>query len=542
MRFRWLAALAVTALTTGLASAQPNAAGPTLEVRLRSVNDLVDKFEYVAGLAGKEDAVKQVKELIKVLSADGKGIEGIDPKLPTGAYATLAKEVETSPFVLMLPIADQEQFLKALKARLDITPEKGDNGTLKIAVPLLNEVHLRFTNGYLYVSPKAKDLDPKGLIAPKAFFAKDDGAVASVVVYLDRIPADMKTLVMGQFELGVNEERKKNAGAETAAEKQLKNLVFDAIIGGAKGLADDGKDLGVKLFADPKTDELSAEVLLTAKSGSATAKNFTALGNKTSLPAGIVAAAGTPASRTSVKIAVTDGIKKEYAAAIDALLAQAAKDAPADQEEHVKAIIAAVSPTLKAGELDLASALVGPDAKGKYQVIGAFAVKEGKGIEKVLKDLEKQFGQFVEGFVTFKFDVETVGDFTLHKIELKQTDEKFDKIFGTGTIWLATSDKHIAFSIEPDGATIRKGLKAKAVAVPVVAVEASVAKLLPIAQPDLKPDELKAVLKDAFGDSPPAGKDTLALSVEGGDKLSIKFKVKGKAIRVFSGLDLLKWK
>src|SRR5436305_5919976 len=172
MRYRLLAAVATTLLATGLASAQP--AEPTVEVRLRSVNDLVDKFEYVAGLAGKEDAVKQVRELIKVLSADGKGIEGIDPKKPMGAYATLAKEVETSPFVVMIPIADEDQFLKALKNRLDVTPEKGDDGTLKVAVPILNELHLRFTGGYLYVSQKAKDLDAKALVTPKAFFAKDD--------------------------------------------------------------------------------------------------------------------------------------------------------------------------------------------------------------------------------------------------------------------------------------------------------------------------------------------------------------------------------
>src|SRR5947199_9796070 len=121
MRFRWLAALAVTLLTCGLASAQPKDVGPTVEIRLRSVNDLVDRFEYIAGLAGKEDAVKQVRELIKVLSADGKGIEGIDPKKPIGAYATLNKEVETSPFVIMVPIADEDQFLKALKTRLDVT-------------------------------------------------------------------------------------------------------------------------------------------------------------------------------------------------------------------------------------------------------------------------------------------------------------------------------------------------------------------------------------------------------------------------------------
>src|SRR5436189_4641273 len=115
MRFRWSAALAAALLTCGLASAQPKEAGPTVEVRLRSVNDLVDKFEYVAGLAGKEDAVKQVRELIKVLSADGKGIEGIDPKKPIGGYATLVKELETSPFVGMIPIADEEQLLKVLK-------------------------------------------------------------------------------------------------------------------------------------------------------------------------------------------------------------------------------------------------------------------------------------------------------------------------------------------------------------------------------------------------------------------------------------------
>src|SRR5216110_954611 len=133
MRYRLLAAVAATFLAAGLASAQPNE--PTIEVRLRSVNDLVDRFEYVAGLAGKEDAAKQVRELLKVLAADGKGIEGVDPKKPIGAYATLAKEVETSPFVVMIPIADEDQFLKALKTRLDVTPEKGEGGTLKVAVP-----------------------------------------------------------------------------------------------------------------------------------------------------------------------------------------------------------------------------------------------------------------------------------------------------------------------------------------------------------------------------------------------------------------------
>lgn len=541
MRFRLLAAIAGLFLATGLASAQPNA-GPTVEVRLRSVNDLVDKFEYVAGLAGKEDAVKQVRELIKVLSAEGKGIEGVDPKKPIGVYATLVKEVESSPFVVMIPIADEEQFLKMLKTRLDVTPEKNADGTLKAAVPIINELHLRFANGYLYISPKAKDLDAKTLITPKVYFAKDDGAVASVILNIDRIPPDLKTFVLGQLELGINEERKKNADNETAAEKKLKNLLFDTILGGLKGVIDDGQQFSLKLFADAKSDDLSAEVSFSAKNGTVTAKNFAALGSKTSVPAGIVAAAGIPVGRGSVKIAVTDGMKKEYIAAVEGLLAELEKQAPPDQQEVAKSVIAALSPSLKSGELDAAGALVGPDSKGRYQAIGAVAVKEGKGIEKLLKELVKQFGPFIEEAVTFKFDVETVGDFSLHKIELKQTEDKFDKIFGTKNLWLATSDKYVAFSIEPDGDTIKKGLKAKAAPVGVISTEVSVAKLLPLAQPDLKPDELKALIKDAFGDGPVAGKDTIHFSVEGGTQLTVKMKVKGKAIRAFAGLDLLKGK
>ena len=398
MRLRWLAAAAVVFLGGGLATAQPRAAEPTIEVRLRSVNDLMDKAEYVADLAGKEEAVKQAREVIKVLSMEGKGIDGIDPKRPIGAYATLDKDIATSPVVIMVPIADEETFLKQLNARFNLTPEKGEGGTHKIGVPIpgIDEVHLRFANGYLYVGRSVKDLDPKVLIQPKAFFAKDDGSVASVIVRIDRIPDDLKTLVLGQVEMSLAEERKKNADNETAAEKQLKNLVFDALLAGFKGFTDDGKELTVRLFADAKTDELTAEVTLTAKNGTATAKNFTALASKTSLPAGIVAATN-PAARANVKIAVTDGMKKDYTAAIDALLTDAKKNAPPGAEDWIKQAVDTLEPTLKAGELDIAASLLGPDAKGRYQLIAALAVKDGKKIEKLLKD----FAPFVSNDADF---------------------------------------------------------------------------------------------------------------------------------------------
>jgi hypothetical protein len=540
MRFRSALATLVALLGSTFASAQPKDAGPAVELRLRSVNDLLDRAEYVAGLAGNEAAIGQARDFLKSISIEGKGIQGIDPKRPVGAYARLETDIKTSPFVFMVPISDQKTFLDALQTHLNVTTEKGDDGTLKAAVPLINQVHLRFANEYLYIAPNAGDLDVKKLVAPKTYFGKDDGSFASLVVHIERVPADLRKFAFGQLELGLAEERKKNENNESAAEKKLKGVVFDGLLGGGKGILEDGKSLSLKLFADAKSDDVTVELVFAPKTGTPTAKNVTALGEKKSLPAGIVAAAGPSAARVGASATITDGMQKEYAAAVRALLEQALKDAPADGKDVFEALVAAVSPTLTAGNLDATAALLPADDKGRHALIGAVAVKEGKGIETFVKKTIEQYGQFIENEVVFKFDVETVGDFALHKVELKNAPEKFEKVFGTGNIWLATSADHIAFSIEADGDVLRKALKAKPAATPALTVELAASQLLKVAQPDLKPDELKALLKDAFGDGPAAGKDTIRVSVTGGTALTAKVSAKGKALRMFLALGLLK--
>lgn len=539
MRFRWAFAALAALLAGNFASAQPND-GPAVELRLRSVNDLLDRAEYVAGLAGKEAEIGKARDFLKSITVAGKGIQGIDAKRPLGVYARLETDIKTSPFVFMLPISDEKTFLDALKTHLDVTPEKGENGTLKAAVPLINQVHMRFANDYLYIAPTAGDLDVKKLVSPKTYFGKDDGSFASVVVHIERVPADLRKFVFGQLEMGLAEEQKKNENVGTAAEKKLKGVLFDGLLGGGKGVLEDGKSLALKLFADPKTDDIALELVFTPKTGTATAKNFAALGEKKSLPAGIVTAAGPTAARFGATASVTDGMQKEYAAAVRALLEQALKDAPADGKDVFEALVASVSPTLTAGNLDVAGALLSANDKGHHVAIGAVAVKEGKGVEKFVKKTIEQYGMFIENEVVFKFDVETVGDFALHKVELKNAPEKFEKVFGTGNIWLATSEDHIAFSIEADGDVLRKALKAKAASAPVLQLEIAASQLLKVAQPDLKPDELKALLKDAFGDGAVSGKDTIRMTVTGGPALTAKATVKGKALRMFAALGLLK--
>jgi hypothetical protein len=63
MRFRtWVAAfsLALAAVLPGAALAQKRAE-PAVAIKLRSVDDLFDKAEYLAGLVDKEDPVQQAR-------------------------------------------------------------------------------------------------------------------------------------------------------------------------------------------------------------------------------------------------------------------------------------------------------------------------------------------------------------------------------------------------------------------------------------------------------------------------------------------------
>jgi hypothetical protein len=509
---------------------------PTIEIRLRSVNDLLNKAEYIGGLIDKEDPVKQVRGLVEQLSAEGKGLEGIDTKKPFGVYAVLTQDIQSSPVIVMVPIADQERLLAALKERLAIVPEKVDGGALKINVPLVNEVFLRFADGYLYAGRAAKDLDAKALISPKDFFAKDDGAVISVNARFDRIPAEVKTFVLGQFELKVQEGLKKDAAGKNAAQKKLEALIADAVVGSTKMLADDGKQLNIKVFVDSKTDELSFELTLTAKDGTSLAKTFAGLSGRTSLPAGIVAAKN-PVARISSKAGLPEDLKKRLAPVID----QAVKDAidNAGDREAARRVIEPLAATAKSGNLDFAASLVGPDAKGNYAAIAAVMITDAKELEKVLRDFAAMIPAEA---VEISLDAGKVGKFALHKFNVKAADEDFEKTFGTKTVWLAVAEDCVAVSVEPEGTLLKAGLTAKPAQAPVLVGELALARAVPVFQKNLKPDEIKALVKDAFGGGPSEGKDTIGIAVDGGKQLTVKVKVKGKAFRLATMLDEFKLK
>src|SRR5262249_8638989 len=154
-------------------------------------------------------------------------------------------------------------------------------------------------------------------------------------------------------------------------------------------------------------------------------KYVSSLAGRASLPAGIVGPKDAVA-RTTVKFALPPEAKASFGKVVDAALAQAVKEAGDEGREIAERVVKVLMPTLKAGELDLAAALYSPDAKGRHALLAALAVKDGKEIEKLVKDLSA----FAAGAAEFTFDVEKVGDFALHKVVLNEAPPQFETLFG----------------------------------------------------------------------------------------------------------------
>src|SRR5579883_1328941 len=192
---------AAVILGAGPAAAKDEA-GPAVEVRLKSVTDLLAYVEYVGRIAGQDEQAKQLTALVKAFTNE-KGLGGIDPDRPFGVYAMVTRNVVDSPVVAMIPVADEETILGLLRVQLSLDPKKGDDGVYEVKAPKIPApVFFRFAKKYAFVTLREKKaLSDAALIDPKTFFTASDPAVLSVAVHIDRVPADVRKAVFGQFEL-----------------------------------------------------------------------------------------------------------------------------------------------------------------------------------------------------------------------------------------------------------------------------------------------------------------------------------------------------
>ena len=524
---RLLAVALLATLVAPPASAQP-APAPAVEVRLRGVSDLLDRLEYLAKLVDQEDAGNQLAQTVQSFADAKKGIEGIDPARPIGLYATVAPNPLESQVVVLLPIADEKAFLELLTGKLSLDPKKQDGGVYQLQVPNVPlPLFFAFADKTCYVTVgSAAALEAKTRIAPKAFFAADDGGVLSVNVRLDRLPADIKKTALGQIELKLADAKDKKEPNETPAQTALKGWLTDRASEAVAAVFADGREFSVRLTADPKGDDLALEVGLSANPGSALAKTFAGLGTSSRTTTTAVPTAGSLAT-FGITGAFGPKSKASLGPVVDALLAEAVANAKEGERPMVKMVLAALAPTLKSGLIDLNLAVTGAGKPDRFRVLAAAAVADGAGIEKTAK----QIAPFVpEEAVKFAFDQGSAGGLTLHK--LTTSDPKFNEAFDTDSVWLATGDSKLVVGFEPAAVGVKAAATADPKPAPLMAGTLSVARLMEAAKDGLPAETGKKLVTQVFGDAGPAGKDTVSMRLEGGESLKLRLIAKGKALQL----------
>jgi hypothetical protein len=541
-----LATLAAVLLTAPVASAAPDkkdsadAKGPAVLVRVQSINDLLKTGEYIRTLLPEEFAeqVKQGIDTFKAFIDDKKGFEGIDVKNPIGLYVTFGEELgPTPPVVVLIPVADEDSVLNALKTRLNLEVEKEKDGVYKTQPPQSPfPVYFRFANGYAYVTLQdAANIDPKTLAKPETVLGGRPEHLISATVRIDRLPKDMKNLAVAGIETQLSAGKEQPIPNATKAIKEFRDKAIDELTANIKELLDGGEEAALRLNVDPKAQEIALELELSGAKGTKLAQDIRSIREHKSVVGGALAH---PDAAMSVTLSarLAENLRKDFPTVVDDVQAELLKQAPIPGDILTKAepLLKALLPTVKAGELDVGVALIGPDKNDKYTAVAGLKLSEGKKLEGAIKEaVKKELPPEVSGMV--QLDAEKLdGGASLHVVKLAdQLDADAQKVFGKSDVYLTFRDDLLVVAVGPDAkGVLKKAVASKPADVGILHAQVSLARVVPIMGDNAQ--ELATARKAAekvFGKGTGSKADALRFSIDGGDSLKVKIAIQGKAIQ-----------
>jgi hypothetical protein len=515
---------------------------PALLVRVQAINDLLKTAEYVRTLI-PGDAGDQFERGYKAVEAfidkDKGSIEGVDVKNPIGLYVAFGEELgPTPPVVVLIPVADQDAVMNALKERAKLKVEKEKDDVYKIAevpnVPF--PIYFRFANKYLYATINdPENVSTKTLPKPEAVLGGGRPEhLVSVTFRIDRLPDAMKRVALAQVENAIAQGKDQPLPDEFKGAKEFRDKMVDEVAANFKELLDGGEQAALRLNVDPKAEELSFEVELTGKSGTRLAKDIMSIREHKSVVGGALASKDAALS-FNVSVGLPASLRQSFPPVVDEAVKEAKKKAsvPGDLLTKAEPLINALLPTVKAGELDLGFTMVGPDKDDHYTVVAGLKLVEGKKVEQAVKDIaKKELPPEIAGLV--QFDVEKLaGGASLHVVKIAdQIDEKGQKVLGKSDLYLAFRDDLLVVAAGPGARdAIKRAIASQPADVGVLNFQVSLSRVVPIMGDNAQ--ELaaaKAAAEKVFGKGGSKA-DTIRFSIEGGDSLKIKAAAKGKAIQ-----------
>jgi hypothetical protein len=517
---RWISGvvLAFMLVVPAPARAGEKQAPPAVVVRVRSLDTIFEHFKLLAALAGQEEIGNQIEGLIKT-KVGPKGLEGIDPKRPFGAYARFGKELDDVAGVALVPIADEKAFL-ALLENLNFKATKRPNDVYTIPAGTKDikiDVYFRFANKYAYVTALKEDaLAPANLVHPAKIFPANQTAALSATVLIDQIPNTAKLVAMAFLEDKLDEIKDQKQPNETKAQHALRAESLKDMARRAKNFLEGGAELSAELDINRQTNELTAGFTLTGIPKSELANNIAELGKLKSLFGGLKTKDA--AVHGLVHASLPDAVKKAFERVVDEELSKSLQNIndPAKRKQAER-LIKALSPTIKAGELDAAANLAGPGKDKHYTLVAGIKLVEGDNLAATVRELLTETLQELpaQARELIKLDADSVGKVKIHRLEVQHFfDDKTRDVFGEHPVLVAFRNDALFLAVGENGlAAIKSAVSSTAQSSSPVHVEIAVARLAPLFA---KSEDQKQALEKAFGKG---DEGKIRITLEGGMSL-----------------------
>lgn len=469
-----------------LSAPAPDAAStaPAIVARLQPLDRIFEDAKFLAGKLGKPEAAKELEEkVLQTLGIENLSASGIDIKKPIGAYVFVAPDWAESTAVAMLPVADEKAILK-LAGQFQVKADRIEDGFYSLALPDWSlPLFVRFSGGYAYLAAMHKEaLAVERLLPPARVFTGADSATLAISARPDLIPEPAWKSLSENLVEQINEF----AGDE---DSDFAKATIRLCRKWLEMFQKEGREATLQLSYERATGELTFDLGLTPKSGTAMAVEVAAFQPNKSLFTKLIGSAG--------------AINYLFNCAVDGELARSAgkqfRDAGEDlfdffelkiddekAKEEFRKVFIAIAPTIEAGAIDAAFTARGPGEK-HYTGLFGLKLKDGRTIEEQLKKAVAALPKEQRDMV--RFEAEKIGDTTVHSFKSDDDDEDFTKIFGNSVMYFAFRD---------DAVVLGFGEQASK------AVAESLSALTPQAAPAFQLDVTGGKLKqfcDAFDDS-----------------------------------------
>ena len=468
---------------------------PPIVFQSQPIGRILDDLRLSADIVGGEKGVKALNEGLKQLLGE-KGLEGLDISRPMIGYVVLAPKPQDITAVIAFPVTGEKEFL-GLCDRVNKDKLKVDakDKTLYHMPPLEPQYKalMRFKDRYAYIAygaNPAPQIESAALVPMGKLHDPAERGLFAARLHVERIPLPV-LLAAGSW---MDEVKKRFAGRGIG--RQAEAILNPAMAELEKlatrylKYAADIESVAARLLLDAPTGNLIIEATLSGKPNSELAKTIAAFKPTPHRFSALAAHPGTVGALT-FRLPLYEA---ELRAAAVLSLEVAQKEAQNSNDPGKAAgeeLFKALARTARAGELDFALAVRGPDKDGWFTVLGALACDETKALEKAYRDYIDKNPDKAGGET--RWDVAKGGNVSIHTLKL--TPGGFidpSKVLGgeNCAIAFAFAPKGVFLAMGPDAiGTLKDALAVKPAPAPVLELLLNPVRTTQLIQKIIGPDD-----------------------------------------------------